>query len=247
MKTMTISKDEFIKLCENCFKTNHLEQFCTKNTLFLLYQMVDHMLEVNAVTNLTAITEPHEIALKHLADSLTVARFLPENAQVLDVGCGGGFPSLPLAIARPDLKITALDSTAKKTTYVAESARLLSLDNLKTLTGRAEELAQAPEYREKFDCTVARAVASLPILSELCLPFVKIGGKMVAMKAKLDESEATKAPSTLGASPFERHELMLRSPDTDQTETRLILVADKQKHTPKDYPRAYAQIKKKPL
>jgi len=211
------------------------------------YHFTAHLLAVNRTTNLTAIRDETDFIYKNLADSLTVSAHIPQNATVLDLGCGPGFPSVPLAIARPDLKITALDSTAKKTAYVAESARLLSLDNLKTLTGRAEELAQDPEYREKFDCTVARAVASLPILSELCLPFVKIGGKMVAMKAKLDESETTKAPSTLGASPFERHELMLRSPDTDQTETRLILVAEKQKHTPKDYPRAYAQIKKKTL
>ncbi|MBO5305360.1 MAG: 16S rRNA (guanine(527)-N(7))-methyltransferase RsmG [Clostridia bacterium] len=245
MKMTTISKEEFICLCEKCFKINGLEQFCEQNTLNLLYQMVDHMLEINAVMNLTAITEPKDIILKHLADSLTVARFLPEHAHVLDVGCGGGFPSLPLAIARPDLEITALDSTAKKTAYVSDSAKLLSLGNLKTLTGRAEELAQSPEYRESFDFTVARAVASLPVLSELCLPFVKIGGKMVAMKAKLDESESTNAHEMLGSLPFERHEFELK--DELLTESRLILVAKKQKHTPKEYPRAYAQIKKKPL
>lgn len=245
MKMMTISKNEFITLCENCFKENSLEAFCGENTLFLLYQMVDHMLEVNAVMNLTAITEPREVAVKHLADSLCAARFIPENASVLDVGCGGGFPSLPLAIARPDLQITALDSTAKKTAYVADSAKLLSLDNLQTLTGRAEELAQTPEYREKFDCTVARAVASLPVLSELCLPFVRIGGKMIAMKAKIDERETTKAPQILGASQFESHSFELR--DGENIETRLILIAAKQKATPTEYPRSYSQIKKKPL
>ncbi len=245
MKITTISKDEFLPLCENCFKENGLSAFCNENTLFLLYQMVENMLKVNAVMNLTAITEPRNVVVKHLADSLLAASFIPEGASLLDVGCGGGFPSLPLAIARPDLHITALDSTAKKTAYVADAAKLLGLKNLQTLTGRAEDLAQAPEYREKFDCTVARAVASLPILCELCLPFVKIGGQMIAMKAKLDESEATKAPQTLGASPFERHEFTLKGAEID--EARLILVAKKQKHTPKDFPRAYAQIKKKPL
>lgn len=243
---MTISRNEFITLCEKCFKVNALEMFCEEKTLDLLYKMTDRMLTVNAEMNLTAITEPHDVVLKHLADSLSAARFLPEGATLLDVGCGGGFPSLPLAIARPDLSITALDSTAKKTKYVAETAEYLQLSNLKTLTGRAEELAQAPEYRESFDVAIARAVASLPVLAELCLPFVKLHGKMVAMKARLDESEQTCAPQILGATRFERHEFELVGVDSE-VETRLILISEKQKATPKSYPRVYAQIKKKPL
>lgn len=243
---MTISRNEFMLLCENCFKANDLEGFCEQKTLQQFYIMIDRMLTVNAEMNLTAITEPHEVVLKHLADSLSVARYLPEGARILDVGCGGGFPSLPLAIARPDLAITALDSTAKKTKYVAETANLLGLFNLKTLTGRAEELAHVPEYREKFDIAVARAVASLPILTELCLPFVRVGGKMVAMKARLDESEQTNAPKMLGATRFEKQEFSLVS-DFSEPEARLILVTEKQKPTPVSFPRAYAQIKKKPL
>ncbi|MBO4980009.1 MAG: 16S rRNA (guanine(527)-N(7))-methyltransferase RsmG [Clostridia bacterium] len=242
---MIMQNDEFIQLCEKCFADNGLEAFCEPKTLDLLYKMTENMLSVNAVTNLTAITEPREIVLKHLADSLSAARYIPEGASVLDVGCGGGFPTLPLAIARPDLTVTGLDSTAKKTRYVAESAALLGLDNLKTLTGRAEELAHEPQYRESFDVCIARAVASLPILTELCLPFVKKGGKMVAMKAKLDESEQTRAPQMLGATAFERHEFELIG--EQQSETRLILIAEKQKPTAAAYPRAYAQIKKKPL
>lgn len=243
---MTISKNEFINLCEVCFKNNGLEVFCEEKTLNLLYEMTERMLAVNAEMNLTAITDPKEVVLKHLADSLTAARFIPEGAKLLDVGCGGGFPSLPLAIARPDLSITALDSTAKKTRYVAESAAFLGLSNLTTLTGRAEELAQSEEYRESFDVSVARAVASLPVLTELCLPFVRVGGKMVAMKARLDESESTNAPQMLGATRFEKHEFQLCG-EGSEPETRLILVTEKQKHTPLAYPRAYAQIKKKPL
>ncbi len=242
---MNIQNNEFVDLCEKCFADNGLGDFCQPETLDLLCKMTENMLRVNAITNLTAITEPREIVLKHLADSLSAARYIPKGASVLDVGCGGGFPSLPLAIARPDLTVTGLDSTAKKTRYVAESAALLGLDNLKTLTGRAEELAHDPQYRESFDVCIARAVASLPILTELCLPFVKKGGKMVAMKARLDESEQTKAPQMLGATAFERHEFELVG--EKESEARLILIADKQKPTPILYPRAYAQIKKKPL
>lgn len=242
---MTISKNEFVTLCEKCFEANELFAFCNEKTLFLLYQMVENMLAVNSVMNLTAITDPHDIIVKHLADSLSASRFLPEGASLLDVGCGGGFPSLPLAIARPDLQIVALDSTAKKTKYVADSAKLLGLDHLQILTGRAEELAQDERYRERFDCVIARAVAALPILSELCIPFVKVGGKMIAMKAKLDEREATTAPQTLGASRFEPHELVLIG--EKESETRLILVSQKQTPTKAAYPRSYSQIKKKPL
>ena len=122
---MTISRNEFTALCETCFKVNGLEGFCEEKTLDLLYRMTERMLAVNAVMNLTAITEPRDVILKHLADSLSAARHLPHGARLLDVGCGGGFPSLPLAIARPDLSITALDSTAKKIAFVSESAKII--------------------------------------------------------------------------------------------------------------------------
>ena len=236
---------EFVEKCENCLRDNGLEQFCDAATLEKLCRMVDNMLLVNASMNLTAITDEEEIIVKHLADSLSAAAYIPHGAKVLDVGCGGGFPSLPLAIARPDLDMTALDSTAKKTQYVASAAQLLGLSNLKTLTGRAEELAMEPQYREKFDLVIARAVASLPVLCELCIPFVKIGGQMVAMKARLDESEATNAPARLGASPFERHAFELKS--SRETDRRLLLVSRKLASTPREYPRPYAKIKKRPL
>ena len=236
---------EFVEKCKNCFEINGLERFCDATTLEKLFRMVENMLVVNASMNLTAITDEEEIIVKHLADSLSAAAYIPQGAKVLDVGCGGGFPSLPLAIARPDLDITALDSTAKKTQYVAFAAVLLGLENLKTLTGRAEDLAQEPECREKFDVAIARAVASLPVLCELCIPFVKIGGQMVAMKAKLDESEATKAPELLGASSFVRHAFELKS--SRETDSRLILVSRKMNPTPRTYPRPYAKIKKQPL
>ena len=240
-----MERTEFISKCVDCFKANSLGQFCDEKTSETLYLMVKNLLEVNAVMNLTAITDEEEIIVKHLADSLSAAELIPVGAKVLDVGCGGGFPSLPLAIARPDLEITALDSTAKKTKYVAESAALLGLSNLKTLTGRAEALAYEPQYREKFDLVIARAVASLPVLCELCIPFVKIGGQMLAMKAKLDESESTDAPKVLGASPFEKHMFELKS--SRETDSRLLLVSNKIKPTPRSYPRPYAKIKNQPL
>ncbi len=240
-----MNRTEFIEKCENCLRVNGLEQFCDAATLETLCRMVDNLLLVNASMNLTAITDEEEIIVKHLADSLSAAEFIPRGAKVLDVGCGGGFPSLPLAIARPDLDITALDSTAKKTQYVASAAQLLGLCNLKTLTGRAEDLAQEPQFREKFDLVIARAVASLPVLCELCIPFVMVGGQMVAMKARLDESETTKAPERLGASSFERHEFELKS--SRETDSRLLLVSQKLTPTPRDYPRPYPKIKKYPL
>ena len=155
--------------------------------------LFDELIAFNNVTNLTAITECEEVALRHFADSLTAADKIPEGACVIDVGCGGGFPTLPLAIARPDLAITALDSTAKKLVFVENMAKKLSL-NVKTLAARAEEI---PECRESFDVATARAVSELRILCEITLPFVKVGGKLLAMKGASGDKELADAAQAI--------------------------------------------------
>lgn len=242
---MKMTEKEFCTLCQKCFCSNSLSEFAATDCLSQFYRMVDHMLQVNSTMNLTAITEPYQIIIKHLADSLTVAKYIPHGASLLDVGCGGGFPSLPLAIARPDLRITALDSTAKKTTYVSKSARLLGLDNLTTLTGRAETLAHDMTYREQYDVAIARAVASLPVLCELCIPFVKIGGYMIAMKAKNTDEPSGNAAQKLGSARFVEYTLSLYG--NEIPEERSILISQKQKMTDNTYPRPYSRIKNKPL
>ncbi|MBQ8345893.1 MAG: 16S rRNA (guanine(527)-N(7))-methyltransferase RsmG [Clostridia bacterium] len=214
-----------------------------------LYGLTQRMLEVNRQMNLTAITEESAVILKHYVDSLTVSDLIPEGAFVMDIGCGAGFPTLPLAIFRPDLRILAVDSTAKRIAYVQETANLLGLSNVTALAARAEELGQSSDYREKADVVTARAVASLPVLAELCLPLVRVGGRFVAMKASKGEDElaaASRAVSLCGGKAAGCREISLLSRD-GSGETRLLLTFTKDQKTPACYPRHFSKISKKPL
>lgn len=233
---------------EKALIRNSLTVFCDSRCIELFSCLAERLVAVNAQYNLTAITEPEKIATRHIADSLMAAEFLPEGANVVDVGCGAGFPSLPLAIARPDLHILALDSTAKKLHFVESTAKELGLSHLTVLAARAEEEGQK-RLREKFDVAIARAVAHLPILSELCLPLVKVGGCFVAMKGSgglLEVEEATKAFSHLGASLSGVYKFSLQELN-EETADRWIAVVEKSGRTPQEYPRNYSKICKKPL
>ena len=155
------------------------------------------MLEVNKTMNLTAIKEEKAVVVRHFLDSLTIEPFLPKNAKMLDVGCGAGFPSLPVGIFREDLAITALDSTEKRIRYVQSTAATLALPHFSAIAARAEALAHDPQYREAFDVVTARAVAALPVLAELCLPFTRVGGSFIAMKAARGEEELSAAKAAI--------------------------------------------------
>lgn len=213
-----------------------------------LFELTRIMLEVNKVMNLTAITDEDAIIVKHYVDSLTVSSYIPQGATVIDVGCGAGFPCLPLAIFRKDLTITALDSTAKRIKYIDDTAKRLDITNIIPIAARAEELAKQSGYRESFDVATARAVAALPILSELCLPFVKKGGIFVSMKASQGSQEAIDAQNAIklcGGTVKSVHKLSLMS--SQATEERTIITVSKISQTPQKYPRHYSQITKKPL
>ncbi len=218
----------------------------TDEQVKLFEKLSDLLVEQNKTMNLTAITDPDGIAVKHFADSisaLSAAEFAP-NAKVLDVGTGAGFPSIPLLIARPDLKMTMIDSTAKKLKYVASTVETLGL-NAEVLHTRAEEAGQSKEYREKFDIVCSRAVAALNVLCEYCLPFVKVGGVFLAMKgAKAQEeiADAKNAIKTLGGKITGEKSFTL----SDGGE-RTIVVIKKISQVPPKYPRVSAQIAKKPL
>jgi len=210
------------------------------------------MLEQNKVMNLSAIRDEEGVICRHFADSLTVAKHIPAGASVLDVGSGGGMPTLPLAIARPDITITALDSTAKKMAYVLATAQKLGLSNVSTISARAEELGNTAEHREKYDVVCARAVAELRILAEWCVPFAKKGGLFIAMKGKngnAELSDAKNAVKTLllhieSDDEFNLFDLSVK----DETDAkRHIFVFRKTAVTPKQYPRKNSQIQKKPL
>ncbi|MBQ8849829.1 MAG: 16S rRNA (guanine(527)-N(7))-methyltransferase RsmG [Clostridia bacterium] len=242
-----MTKEEFISECLIIFELNSLP--CDRAQAQKLFALTERMLEVNKSLNLTAIKEEKAVILKHYADSVTVSAHIPQNSKIIDVGCGAGFPTLPLAIFRPDLSITALDGTAKRINYVSETAKMLKLDNVTALAARAEELGTSAEYREKYDVAIARAVASLPVLCELCLPFVKIGGRMIAMKsqsAEVELADASRCIEVCGGAESEVNSCDLVS-DAGETEARRLIFINKGKKTPPQYPRHYSKISKKPL
>ena len=207
----------------------------------------EELKNTNAVMNLTALTDEKGVGLLHFWDSLTlIDTGLFNNKSVIDVGCGGGFPSLPLALCAPTCHITSNDATAKKLNYVAETAQKAGIENLDTLVGRAEELSVLPQYRENFDIAVARGVARLNVLCEWCMPFVKVGGYFVAMKGEkgIEEAEeAKKAISVLGGEMVDI--INITVPEFEYLHT--LVVIKKVKPTPKIYPRRNSQIQKKPL
>ncbi len=245
---MNIDEKSFKSELTGVFKLNGLSAFLNAEKSEKFYALTVRMLEENEKYNLTAIKEPKKIILNHYADCVTLAKLLPKGASLIDVGCGAGFPTLPLAIVRDDLKITAVDSTAKRIAYVEDSARLLGLSGVTARTMRAEDGARLPEYRESFDFATARAVAEMRILCELCLPYVKVGGMMLAMKGKNAEFElsaAKKALAVLGGAAPAVESVSLSN--DEETLTHPLIIIKKKSRTPSAYPRAYAQISKKPL
>lgn len=243
-----ISDQDFKSLLSKTFSENGLSSLLSNEKSEKFLMLTKRLLEENEKYNLTAITEPEKIILNHYADCTTLAARLPHGASVIDVGCGAGFPTLPLAIVREDISILAMDSTAKRIAYVETTAELLGLKNVKAVAMRAEDGAKLPEYREKFDFATARAVAETRILAELCLPYVKVGGKMIAMKGKNAEYElvsAKKAISILGGKDAKTDEVTLVG--NGETLTHPLIIIEKIAKTPSAYPRPYAQISKKPL
>lgn len=212
-----------------------------------LNKYAELLCEWNEKINLTAITAPEEIAVKHYFDSIYpfVLKEPKKNAKLIDVGTGAGFPAVPLKIFREDIDITLLDSLNKRVIFLNEVSEKLQL-NAKCIHGRAEEIAGNKElYREKYDIATARAVADLSVLSEYCLPFVKIGGEFYVLKGKNIDDEVKKSSNALkvlgGEIEFQKKYCL---PNGD--ERNLILIR-KQRPTPEKYPRNSGQIKKNPL
>lgn len=208
----------------------------------------DFLIEKNKVMNLTAITEPKEIALKHFVDSLAILKYcnLKENSKIADVGCGAGFPGHPLKIVRQDLELTSIDSLQKRLTFLAELEEKLQMKNCSEVHLRAEEAGANKEYREKFDYSFARAVAKLRVLAEYCLPLVKVGGEFIAMKgSECDEEieESKNAIKLLGGNIEKVIEYNL--PTTDNKRT--IVIIKKIQQSSLKYPRINGKISKSPL
>ena len=201
------------------------------------------MVKQNEVMNLTAITAPDQVAKLHLLDSLTVLCCADlKGKQVVDVGCGAGFPGMPLAIACPEAKITLLDSLAKRMNWLDTVLPELDITNARTLTARAEEAVAT--RREKFDFATSRAVARLNILLELTAPYVRVGGKVLAMKGAAAREELAEAKNAIKRLGLQLEEV--RDFPIDGT-NHSVIILKKVSPTPPQYPRRYAKIKQSPL
>lgn len=202
--------------------------------------------DYNQKVNLTAITDPSEIAVKHFLDSLLLlaAVEIPLGASLIDVGTGAGFPGIPVHLMREDLHLTLLDSLNKRIVFLGELCQRLKLD-VSLLHARAEDAGRSPSLREQFDFATARAVASLPVLCEYCLPFVRVGGLFAALKSRGVTEETALAAHALdllgGRVESERS---FRLPDSSE---RCILLIRKISHTPPKFPRPAAKMAKSPL
>lgn len=203
------------------------------------------LIEWNEKMNLTAITKKEDIYLKHFYDSLTISFDYPLNNQSLcDIGAGAGFPSIPLKIVYPHLKITIVDSLTKRITFLKHLVKVLELDHVEAISARAEDYAK--DHREIFDIVTARAVARLNILDELCLPLVKMDGDFITLKGLKAQEELNEAKigiEKLGGKVVKEIEFTL----IDDNDHRCNMYIHKVKKTPVQYPRPFGKIKKKPL
>ena len=222
------------------YMTNEqIEKFC-------LY--AELLVKRNKEFNLTAIVDPKEIALKHFLDSVSplTKREFAISASVIDVGSGAGFPGIPMKIMRDDLDVCLLDSSNKRAGFLKEVCETLDLQTVRIVTARAEDAAHGADFRERFDFCVTRALARLRVLLELCAPFVKVGGEVMALKGKNVQSELIECQNSaaqLGLSSAKIERVIL--PDRDLSHNIAIFI--KEKKTKNTYPRPFSNIKKSPL
>lgn len=218
---------------------NQMEQF---------ERYYDLLIEWNSFMNLTAITEYEEVLVKHFLDSLVISKvWKPEDGKkLLDLGTGAGFPGIPLKIVYPKLDIVLMDSLNKRIKFLNEVIKQLNLENIKAIHGRAEELGRNIDYRDTFDVCVSRAVARLASLSEFCLPFVKTTGFFIPYKSgkiKDELEEAKYAFQQLGGKLIREDSFLLPNTDVERT----LIVINKVKETPSQYPRGGGKPLKNPL
>lgn len=210
------------------------------------YKYMKLLLEWNKKINLTAITEPNEVILKHFVDSLTISKYIEDDSTLVDVGTGAGFPGIPLKIIREDLEITLVDSLNKRINFLKEIIEELELKNIKAIHSRAEEFGKNVKYREKFDYATSRAVANLSTLSEYLIPLVKIKGRIISMKGsevKEELIDSKNAINVLGGKILKVDEFQLPSSDIK----RNIIIIEKVKNTPNKYPRKAGTPAKDPI
>ena len=210
------------------------------------YIYMNLLIDWNEKINLTSIIKPEEMILKHFIDCLTIAKYIEENSELIDMGTGAGFPGIPLKIYRDDLKIVLADSLNKRLNFLNEVIDTLKLDSIETIHTRAEELGKNKKYREQFDIATSRAVANLATLSEYLLPFVKVGGKCICMKGPDIDEEiniAEKAITILGGKIVKKDVFNLPQSDLG----RSIVIIKKVKDTPGKFPRKPGTPAKEPI
>ena len=239
-----MNPEQFVQELSKCnFKLN-------ENQINQFNQYFTSLIETNKKVNLTRITEKDEVYLKHFWDSITplftFGSVLKAADTLCDVGAGAGFPSIPLKIMLPELKVTIVDSLGKRLNFLQGLITQLNLENVTLVHGRAEDVGQNKQYREQFDVVTARAVANMAVLSEYCLPLIKESGNFIALKGPKAEDElksAQKALKVLGGKVIAVKELQLPR----STEERTLILIEKVQATPKKYPRQAGTPHRKPI
>ena len=225
---------------------NKLDMAINEDQMRMFYNYMNMLIEKNKVMNLTSITDPKEIILKHFIDSLTPIKYIQNNESVIDIGTGAGFPGIPIKIYNKTLKICLLDSLNKRINFLNEVITQNNLKNITCVHGRAEEFGQNKDYRESFDIAISRAVAPLNILLEYMLPFVKVGGQCICMKGNVLEEEINNskyALKILGGEIVKIDKFKL----TETENSRALILVKKTKNTNSKYPRTPGTPAKKPL
>ncbi|KAJ49561.1 16S rRNA (guanine527-N7)-methyltransferase [Clostridium tetanomorphum] len=237
---------QYYDLLSSACKDVNIEFDEGKYNRFIKYK--DLIKEWNEKINLTAITEDEAIIKKHFIDSIKIYKFSPlkECKKVIDIGTGAGFPGIPMKIVDENKEFTLLDSLNKRIKFLDEVISQLQINNINTLHGRAEDFSKKDEYREKFDAVVSRAVANIAVLSEFCIPYVKVGGYFVAMKGPSVEEEikeGKKAIDILGGKIEQIVKVEIEESDLQHN----LVVIKKIKNTPTKYPRKAGAAAKNPI
>lgn len=228
---------------ENLFRENGV--LISREKIEKLESFRELLLFYNSKFNITTIKDKEQVYVKHFLDSIYCEKLFKENSSVIEIGSGGGFPSIPLKIFRDDLSFTLVESTGKKCLFLKEAVKELKLENVQVINSRAEDLAKDNKYREKFDHVTARAVARLNSLCEYCIPFIKKGGTFIALKGNAEEEieEAKNAVEILGGKYKSIKEYNLPLEDAKRT----LIEIEKIKNTPPSYPRGNGKERKNPL
>ena len=233
---------QFSDILKERFSAYNIE--LTKEQTVMFEKYYNLLIEWNNKFNLTSITDMQEVIEKHFVDSVLPYNLLPQNAKAIDIGAGAGFPSIPLKIVRPDISFLLIDSVNKKITFINEVINKLDLQNVVALHTRIEDLASNPAYRETFDICVSRAVARLNTLAEYSLPFIKIGGSMVAYKSRQIKDEVLEAQKAITLLGGEIKDISINNLENGE---RNVLIVEKINNTPDKYPRDKNLPRTKPI